>query len=94
MDVWQKANKFWTKYSAKKRELQNLVKICMCYKKQKKTQRDLNCYSEKKTKTDNNFKICKVLDVIKLEWICPLCERVGIRLYPNPGNTGILSVLM
>lgn len=30
----------------------------MCYKKQKKTQRDLNCYSEKKTKTDYNFKIC------------------------------------
>lgn len=94
MDVWQKANKFWTKYSAKKRELQNLVKICMCYKKQKKTQRDLNCYSEKKTKTDYNFKICNVLDVIKLEWFCSLCERVGIRLYPNPGNTGILSVLI
>lgn len=58
------------------------------------TQRDLNCYSEKKTKTDYNFKICKVLDVIKLEWICSLCERVGIRLYLNPGNTGILSVLI
>lgn len=66
----------------------------VCVIKNKKTRRDLNCYSEKKTKTDYNFKICKVLDVIKLEWICPLCERVGIRLYPNPGNTGILSVLM
>lgn len=43
---------------------------------------------------DYNFKICKVLDVIKLEWICFLCERVGIRLYLNFGNIGILSVLI
>lgn len=35
-----------------------------------------------------------MLDVIKLEWICSLCGRVGIRLYPNPGNSGIISVLI
>lgn len=66
----------------------------VCVIKNKKDPKRFKLLQRKKTKTDYNFKICNVLDVIKLEWFCSLCERVGIRLYPNPGNTGILSVLM
>lgn len=71
-----------------------LWKFVCVIKNKKDSKRFKLLQRKKKTKTDYNFKICKVLDVIKLEWICSLCERVGIRLYPNPGNTGILSVLI